>query len=143
MTARENMISGVNHITLAVSNLDIAFAFYTEILHLKPIAMIKNKSAYLLAGEDWIALVQDKNPDSLPSKSYAHLAFSVNASDFQILSKSIKDSGAKIWQDSSSPEDSLYFTDPSGNRLEIHTGDWRGRLSWLQANPNTEAVIFE
>ncbi len=48
------MIQGLNHITLAISDLDKSFEFYTEILGFKPLAKRKNKSAYLLAGEIWI-----------------------------------------------------------------------------------------
>lgn len=135
------MIKGINQVTLAVLDLDQAFAFYSEVLQLTPLAERKNKSAYFLAGENWITLVLDKNL-SRDRTSYSHLAFSVSQSDFPAASERIKRSGAEIWQVNSSPGDSLYFTDPTGNRLEIHASDWNGRMAWLKANPSSEVEIF-
>jgi catechol-2,3-dioxygenase len=136
------MISGVNHITLSVRNLDDSFLFYRDVLLLRPLAKRRNKSAYFLAGNDWIVLVENKNLIS-SSESYAHLALSVAAQDFDSLSKKIKSSSAEIWQDNSSPGESLYFKDPSGNKLEIHAGDWRSRLEWLRAEKNPDVEILE
>lgn len=136
------MISAINHATLSVRDIDEAFRFYREVLQLKPLAKRKNKSAYFLAGEDWIALVQAKGEVSTPS-SYAHLAFSVSRKEFDATSARIKESGATIWQENSSPGESLYFLDPSGNRLEIHTGSWRSRFQWLKDNPTAEVELFE
>lgn len=78
------MISGINHITLRVKNLDEAFDFYSTVLGFKPLAKRKNKSAYFLAGHDWIALVQSKG-DQENTNSYAHLAFSVHPNEFAFL----------------------------------------------------------
>ena len=49
------MISGVNHITLSVIDLDKSFKFYTEVLSCKPVAKWK-RGAYLLAGNLWLCL---------------------------------------------------------------------------------------
>lgn len=136
------MISAINHVTLSVRDIDEAFLFYRDVLQLKPLAKRKNKSAYFLAGEDWIALVQAK-ADVSTASSYAHLAFSVSPKEFDIVSVRIKMSGATIWQENSSPGESLYFLDPSGNRLEIHTGSWRSRLQWIKDNPTEEVQLFE
>ncbi len=136
------MINAINHITLSVRDIDEAFQFYREVLRLKPLAKRKSKSAYFLAGEDWVALVQAKG--ILPANtSYAHLAFSVSRDDFETTSARIRHSGVTIWQENSSPEESLYFLDPSGNRLEIHVGSWRSRLQWLKENPSEEVELFE
>ena len=136
------MISAINHVTLSVRDIDEAFQFYRKVLQLKPLAKRRNKSAYFLAGEDWIALVQAK-ADFLPSSLYAHLAFSVSPREFEAVSERIKLSGATIWQENSSPGESLYFLDPSGNRLEVHTGSWRSRVQWLKDNPCEEVELFE
>jgi len=53
-------VSGVNHITLSVRDIDVAFTFYKEILMLKPI-QTSQKSAYLVAGNIWIALHLDSS----------------------------------------------------------------------------------
>jgi catechol 2,3-dioxygenase-like lactoylglutathione lyase family enzyme len=47
------MISGVNHITLSVGDVDRAFRFYVETLGARPLARW-SKGAYLLAGDLWL-----------------------------------------------------------------------------------------
>lgn len=136
------MINSVNHITLSVRDLDESFQFYHDILKLKPLAKRKNKSAYFLAGDNWIVLVQAKEPNEVFT-SNAHLAFSITLQNFIILSQQIRNSGAKIWQENSSPGESLYFLDPSGNKLEIHCGDWKSRIQWLKENPTDEVELYE
>jgi catechol 2,3-dioxygenase-like lactoylglutathione lyase family enzyme len=49
------MVTGLNHVTLAVRDLDRSFRFYTEALGLRPAARWY-RGAYLLAGPDWIRL---------------------------------------------------------------------------------------
>ena len=49
------MINGINHITLAVKDVEKSFEFYKDILSLKPVAKWEN-GAYLTAGDTWIAL---------------------------------------------------------------------------------------
>lgn len=140
-----NFISGVNHVTLSVRNLDEAFEFYSKVLGFRPLAKRTNKSAYLLAGEDWIVLVQsleNSDNDRPLNRSYAHLAFSVDPNEFDRAAQMISDSGAEIWQKNTSPGDSIYFLDPSGNQLELHAGDWRTRLKWLYENQTDDVTIF-
>ncbi len=138
------MIDGINHVTVSVLDLEQSFLFYREVLGFKALAKRRNKSAYLLSGSDWIVLVQDKNIEGLTSpRSYAHLAFSVSEDDFLKVSEKIKKSGAEIWQENSSPGESLYFLDPSGNRLEIHCGNLKSRLQWLKDNPTDDVTLYE
>lgn len=136
------MINGINHVTLSVQNLDSAFDFYRNTLGFRPFAKRRGKSAYFLSGDDWVVLVQAKRKHS-EDASYAHLAFSVHPKDFDALESKIRSSGAIIWQENSSPGESLYFLDPSGNRLEVHSGDWRSRLQWLKENASNEVTLFD
>lgn len=138
------MIDGINHVTVSVLDLEQSFLFYREVLGFKALSKRRNKSAYLLSGSDWIVLVQDKNIEGLTSpRSYAHLAFSVTEDNFLKVSEKIKKSDAEIWQENSSPGESLYFLDPSGNRLEIHCGNWKSRLQWLKDNPTDDVTLYE
>lgn len=138
------MILAINHVTLTVQDLDVAFDFYRDVLGLKPIAKRHGKSTYFLAGRDWIALVLDTKKDASHAQaSYAHLAFSVTPDEFNSTRVRILKSGAKTWQENSSPGESLYFLDPSGNRLEIHSGSWETRLAWLKANPEANVELFD
>ncbi len=128
------LITGINHVTLAVSDLERAFAFYTEVLGLKPIAKW-TRGAYLQAGDNWICLSLDTEARSAPHPDYTHLAFSVPSQTFNDVADAIRASNATIWKHNSSEGDSLYFLDPDGHKLEIHSGDLNSRLAALRERP--------
>ncbi|MDR5905671.1 fosfomycin resistance glutathione transferase [Franzmannia qiaohouensis] len=128
------MITGINHVTLAVSDLERAFAFYTEVLGLKPIAKW-TRGAYLQAGDDWICLSLDAEARSAPHPDYTHLAFSVPSQAFNDTADAIRACNATIWKHNRSEGDSLYFLDPDGHKLEIHSGDLKSRLAALREQP--------
>ena len=74
------MIKGINHITLAVNNIEKSFEFYKEILDLE--AVVKWKvGAYLTAGDTWIALVCDSAVLRDERAGYSHIAFSCDKID--------------------------------------------------------------
>jgi catechol 2,3-dioxygenase-like lactoylglutathione lyase family enzyme len=128
------MITGVNHITLAVRDVEQSFAFYSEVLGFRPQAKWPD-GAYLLAGETWVALVRDDlvRREALPE--YTHVAFSVSSQDFGPLSERIRRSGAEIWQENRTEGASLYFIDPNGHKLEIHASDLTARLRAARQEP--------
>ncbi|MCP4231705.1 MAG: glutathione transferase [bacterium] len=121
------MITGINHITLSVNDINESFDFYVEVLGLHPI-MRCSRSVYLLSGDTWIALVVDKNARRAETAEYTHFAFTVAEDDFDAMSDRIRRSGAVIWQDNKTEGASLYFTDPNGHKLEIHASDLENRL---------------
>lgn len=145
------MITGLNHITIAISDIDASLLFYQQVLGFK--AHVKwNTGAYLSLGELWICLSLDNSPsdnspsDSAPSKAvssdkatkvddYSHIAFSVAAEDFSEVAKRIHQSGATEWQDNKSEGESLYFLDPDDHKLEIHVGNLQQRLNSLRQAP--------
>jgi len=53
------MITGINHLTLAVSDLERCIAFYTGLPGVS-VRMRKPHSAYLEAGTLWLPLVVDR-----------------------------------------------------------------------------------
>jgi catechol 2,3-dioxygenase-like lactoylglutathione lyase family enzyme len=128
------MITGLNHLTLSVRDAKRAFEFYTQVLGLKPVAKWPT-GAYLLAGDLWIALVQDQHvrPAKLPE--YTHIAFSVSPQDFSALCARITASDAELWQENRTEGASLYFTDPDGHKLEIHASDLAARLKSAREKP--------
>ena len=75
------MINGINHITFAVSNLEKSVEFYVNVLGLRLVGKW-DKGAYLLAGNQWVALnvesavILDKKSD------YSHISFNVLSTDF-------------------------------------------------------------
>jgi len=135
------MITGINHITVSVRNLDKSFAFYSQVLGFKPL-MKHAKGAYLLAGDLWFCLDLDANTRKLPLPEYTHFAFSVKEADFDNLSKKITSAGTKIWKDNKSEGNSLYFLDPDGHKLEIHIGDWKTRIDHYKNDSKYRHMTF-
>ncbi len=125
------MINGINHITLAVKEIDKSFAFYKDILGLKPLVKW-DKGAYFLSGDFWFCLNVDEKRE--PNPCYTHYAFTVHQDNFTIMAKKIINSGAHIFKENSSPGESLYFLDPNGHRLEIHACNWQDRIKAKKEN---------
>ena len=119
-------IKGINHITIAVKNIEESFAFYTELLGLKKV-MQSRTSAYLEAGDHWIALVRDD--EMTQTKNYSHIAFSVAKDDYELLVQLLKNNSVLEWRENTTEGDSFYFLDPSGNKLELHVGDLKTRIT--------------
>lgn len=118
-------ISGINHITLAVTDINKSFDFYKNLLGLTPLCRW-DKGAYFLAGDLWFCLNAD--PNHQPTSGYTHYAFSVPRDSFLEVSERIIRYGAKTFKENTSPGDSLYFLDPDGHKLEIHIGNWQERV---------------
>ncbi len=92
------MISGRNHITLAVRDVQRSFQFYVETLGTKPLARW-SRGAYLLAGDLWLCLTLDERTRSSALPEYSHIAFSVREAEFNDASERIRTSGATIWKE--------------------------------------------
>lgn len=125
------MITGANHYTLAVSNLERSFAFYREVLQLKPLCKWP-QGAYFLAGDFWFCLNLDLQRTPKPDPHYTHFAFSVSQDDFQKMVERLQQAGCAAFKGNTSPGDSFYFLDPDGYRLELHVGTWQSRLAAFQ-----------
>ncbi|MFZ2960739.1 MAG: VOC family protein [Candidatus Ozemobacteraceae bacterium] len=134
-------VTGVNHVTLAVRNIDTSFSFYLDILGLVPVAKWCD-GAYLRAGSLWVALIRDDETRNGPLPEYTHLAFTVPEDEFSLAETRIRASGAIIWQENSSEGDSLYFLDPDGHKLEIHASDLERRINEMKVRPNVPDIVF-
>lgn len=119
------MIKGVNHITLAVQNVQDSFGFYKDILGLKPLCRW-HKGAYFLVGDFWLCLNADLKRK--PNACYTHYAFSVDADQFMSWKERLTDAGVKVFKENTSPGESFYFLDPDAHKLEIHVGNWQTRI---------------
>jgi catechol 2,3-dioxygenase-like lactoylglutathione lyase family enzyme len=132
------VITGFNHITLAVKNIETSFAFYRDVLGFTPLCKWEG-SAYFLVGDFsdphalWFCLDRDVNRQTTACST--HYAFSVLPEDFEALSERIIKAGVTLFKENTSPGDSLYFLDPDGHKLEIHRGDWPTRLQAKKDNP--------
>lgn len=124
-------VTGLNHITLAVSDVDKSLDFYTGILGLTGTAKW-DRGAYLSSGDLWLCLSLDT---PVPSADYCHIALSAEAADFDALCNAIRNSGMKQWKENQSEGASFYFCDPDGHKLELHVGNLKTRLQSLKAEP--------
>jgi catechol 2,3-dioxygenase-like lactoylglutathione lyase family enzyme len=127
-------ITGLNHLTLAVRDLDRSMAFYSELLGFS-LRWRSPTSAYLEAGTLWLALVADAQTRPAPLPEYTHAAFTVAASALPLLAGKLTRAGVVSWQKAETP-DSFYFLDPDGHKLELHSGDLCGRLESRAAPPS-------
>lgn len=122
-------IGSINHVTLAVSDLRRALAFYTGVLGCREHARW-TRGAYLSAGDSWLCLSLDTVQ---PRSDYTHLAFTMRAGDAALWRERL--AGATFWKDNRSEGESLYVLDPDGHRLELHAGDLVSRLEAVRRVP--------
>ncbi|QIA65014.1 fosfomycin resistance glutathione transferase [Vibrio astriarenae] len=122
------MISGLNHITIAVSNLERSMSFYRDILGFTARAKW-DRGAYLSAGELWFCLSLD---DPCPKTDYTHLAFDIESKEFGSFAKHLISLGVEVWKEHQSEGMSLYILDPDGHKLEIYSGSLETRLEALK-----------
>ena len=125
------MLQGLNHITIAVSNLDRSLAFYVELLGMK--AHVRwDTGAYLGLADMWFCLSCDK---PIPNQDYSHIALTIAEKDFTALASKLREAGVIEWKQNISEGKSIYFLDPDGYKLELHCGNLQSRLAALTQRP--------
>ena len=135
------MIQGVNHITLSVNDIEESFHFYVDILGCKPIQ--KNPiSAYIVAGDIWIALDKSRHPNASPAADYSHIAFSVDPEIFAALKSRLITYGVQQWSDNQTEGKSYYFLDPNGHKLEIAISNLTNRIEDAKRNWGKQITWF-
>ncbi|UWQ06311.1 VOC family protein [Aliiroseovarius crassostreae] len=133
------MVTGLNHITLATSDLARSVGFYRDLLGATLRAHWAG-GAYLELGDIWLCLMQTAG--DIPVRTdYTHLAFSCEAAEFATLSDRIQ-THAELWQENRSQGASLYFLDPDGHQLELHLGDLETRLAHYRAHPEKGVTVI-
>lgn len=96
------MITGINHINIAVQDIDISFKFYKEVMGFKPLCKSEG-SAYFLAGSAnlpacvWFSLDLDREKKHIPASCNSHIAFSVSEENFYEMSARILASLKSMW----------------------------------------------
>ncbi len=133
------MLTGLNHITLAVTDLEQSFGFYADTLNLTPRARWK-QGAYLSLGDLWLCLSLD---NARPAGDYTHIAFTVSQADFASWRERLTDANAQLWKQNTSEGDSIYFHDPDGHKLELHSGSLDTRLASIAVEPYEDLQLFD
>ncbi|MCH8530280.1 MAG: fosfomycin resistance glutathione transferase [Saccharospirillum sp.] len=122
------MLNGLNHITLAVSDLDRSLAFYVSVLGMKGLVRW-DTGAYLSLGEVWFCLSCDA---VVPAGDYSHIALDIAEQDFAAFTQKLRAAGVAEWKQNRSEGGSMYFLDPDGHKLEVHCGSLQSRLEALK-----------
>ncbi|TGG91745.1 fosfomycin resistance glutathione transferase [Natronospirillum operosum] len=125
------MITGINHLTFTVSNLNRSIGFYTDLLGLR-LHVCWDSGAYLTAGDCWLCLSLG---EPRPAGDYTHAAFSVSDDQLPILRERLGEAGVTEWKQNTSEGDSIYLLDPDGHQLELHSGSLASRLEALKEAP--------
>lgn len=135
------MISGVNHITLAVSDLRRSIEFYVGVLGFR-MATQWARGAYLTSGDVWLVLSLDTRREPQDRQDETHVAFSVSHSGFRRLEQALRDASVPEWRENHSEGPSIYFLDPDGYKFEIHVGTLASRLSSLGVIEHPNAPVL-
>ncbi len=138
------MLKGLNHLTLAVSNIASSIDFYHHLLGL-PLHARWDSGAYLSCGDLWLCLSLDAQRHYIASQEsdYTHYAFSIDENDFSAFVARLAQAGVTSWKENKSEGESFYFLDPDGHKLEAHVGNLAQRLAACRAKPYKGMVFFD
>lgn len=135
------MITGINHITLATSDINKSLNFYCEYLKFTLVAKWK-KGAYLSAGDAWLCLFHDPMTKKKELDEYSHIAFSVDEIFFNQVRGIVLENNLTQWKKNSSEGDSLYLLDPNYNKIEIHCGSLESRMRHIKEHPYEDLEVY-
>ncbi|WP_369943425.1 fosfomycin resistance glutathione transferase [Xanthomonas medicagonis] len=136
------MLTGLNHLTLAVRALPRSVAFYRDTLGFVLRARW-DTGAYLTLDALWLCLSLDPQRRPAPQPDYTHYAFSIPHTALAGFEQRLQAAGAQRWQQNRSEGESLYFLDPDGHRLEAHVGDLQSRLAACRERPYAGMQFFD
>ncbi|PLR31488.1 fosfomycin resistance glutathione transferase [Chimaeribacter californicus] len=138
------MLQGLNHLTLAVSDITASLNFYQGLLGMEVQACWES-GAYLSCGPLWLCLSVDaaRCPAAPENSDYTHYAFTIAQQDFTPFTERLRLAGVAIWKENRSEGDSFYFLDPDGHKLEIHVGSLAQRLAACRQSPYAGMVFKE
>lgn len=132
----------MDHLTLAIRDLERSFDFYVTVLGCRPRAQWSS-GAYLSLGNLWLCLSVDDNRTEDSPNDYTHYAFTINQGDFSKFVLHAHRHGVVEWKVNKSEGDSFYFLDPDGHKLEAHVGTLETRLNQCWEHPYYEMKFFK
>ena len=136
------MLTSLNHLTLAVSDLPRSLAFYRDVLNLR-VEATWDAGAYLSLPGLWLCLALDAQRRGEPSVDYTHYAFSLAEANFSLFVQTLKAANVREWRDNRSEGASFYFLDPDGHKLEAHVGDLASRLAACRLKPYSGMRFYD
>ncbi|MGI2906362.1 FosX/FosE/FosI family fosfomycin resistance hydrolase [Tolypothrix sp. VBCCA 56010] len=128
------MIQGISHITFIVKDLEKMTKFLVSIFDAEEIyssgeqTFSISKEKFFLINGLWIAIMEG---DSLPEKTYNHVAFKITEEDYELYAARVRNLGVDVKEGRSRVEGegrSLYFYDYDNHLFELHTVTLNQRL---------------
>jgi len=131
-------VKGLVHWAIPVNDLEESRRFYTEVLGMEDRGPVGSDMRCVQFADTKVLLCRRDEPAPVngPRESPQHLAFLVSTEDFDRAATNMRSWGVAVQRPSGPPDTmrgdaeyrrqgvfvgrSLYFNDPSGNRLEIH-----------------------
>jgi fosfomycin resistance protein FosX len=129
------MIEGLSHVTFICRDLERMSAILTGVLGAEEVyssgeeKFSLSREKFFLIGGVWVAVMQG---ESLPSRSYNHVAFKIDERDFEQYIDRVRALGLDMRPPRPRVEGegrSIYFYDDDNHMFELHTGTLAERLA--------------
>jgi fosfomycin resistance protein FosX len=131
----QSMIEGLSHLTFIVRDLDKMSRIIVEVLGGQEVyssgdrTFSNAREKFFVAGGLWIAIMEG---ESLPGRSYNHVAFKVTDEQLEAARQAIGRLGLEMRPPRprvAGEGQSLYFHDHDNHLFELHTGTLNERLA--------------
>jgi catechol 2,3-dioxygenase-like lactoylglutathione lyase family enzyme len=128
------LIEGLSHLTFVVRDLEKMSRIITEVLGGEEVyssggkTFSTSREKFFVAGGLWLAVMEG---DSLPSRTYNHVAFKVSDEQLEKAKVAIEHLGLDVKPPRPRVDgegQSLYFHDYDNHLFELHTGTLEERL---------------
>jgi len=132
------MIEGLSHITLITRDLSRMSTIVEQVLDGREVyfsgddTFSLSREKFFIVGGHWIAVMEG---ESLPSRTYNHIAFKIAPSEVETYRARIEKLGLEFRESRPRVEGeghSLYFYDHDNHLFELHTGTLEERLEWYK-----------
>ena len=137
------MIEGLSHITFIVRDLDRMEQILTTVLNARKVydsgdtTFSESREKFFLVGEEptalWLAIMEG---ESLPTRTYNHVAFKIPEADYSACLERVRALGLEVREGRTRVEGegrSIYFHDEDNHLFELHTGTLAERLKRYSA----------
>ena len=135
------MIDGISHVTFIVRDIERMTVFLTTVFDAEEVyssgdaTFSISREKFFLIGGVWVAIMEG---ESLPDKSYNHVAFKIRDEELDAYAERVRSIGVEVRESRSRVDGegrSLYFYDYDNHLFELHTGTLEQRLVRYRESP--------